>query len=161
MANKYIQSFYQYPVTFSSIGKGIPAKNADGELGNLVEVTEAELQKLQQSEPMFRALINQKKYRILNRIPESYKPAAQKVNEAQSAVVAAEERAAAAEARIAELEAKLAAQGPVKEVDDDGELVDVTKLNFKELEKLAADMGIGKQKSKADYIKAIQEKQGK
>lgn len=157
--SKYVQSFYQYPVTFTSVGKAIPAKNADGEMGNLIEVTDAELHKLQQSEPLFRSLVNQKKYRVLNKIPESYKPAAQQVNEARSKASEAEARAAAAEAELAALKAQMAAGQDASKnaaVDSDGEIVDITKLNFKELEKIAADLGIEKQKSKADYIKAIE-----
>ena len=54
---KYIQSFYQYPVTFSSIGKTIPARSAQGEMKNLAEITEAELEKLQNREPFFSSLL--------------------------------------------------------------------------------------------------------
>lgn len=81
---KYVQSFYQYAVVYSSIGKGVPAANADGELRNIAEFTEKELEILQNSEPLFRQLVSQKKYRILNKIPESYRPAAQLVNEARA-----------------------------------------------------------------------------
>lgn len=80
---KYIQSFYQYPVTFSSIEKTIPGRNDDGELRNLIEVTDDECEKLQNAEPLFRALVNEKKYRVLNKMPESYKPPATLVNEAR------------------------------------------------------------------------------
>ena len=100
---KYIQSFYQYPVTFSSLGKTIPAKDADGELRNIAEFEDEEIEKLQNQEPFFRELIDLKKIRILNHLPESYRPAAVLVNEAN-------DRAAAAEAKVAELEALLAQQ---------------------------------------------------
>lgn len=80
----YIQSFYQYPVTFSSIGKTIPARLASGEQRNIAEVTEKELEKLQNCEPRFRELVAQKKYRVLNHLPQSYIPAAQQINTARS-----------------------------------------------------------------------------
>ena len=81
---KYIQSFYQYPVTFSSIGKTIPARLAQGDMRNIAEVTEKELEKLQNCEPRFRELVNQKKYRVLNHIPVSYVPAAEQINQAHA-----------------------------------------------------------------------------
>lgn len=100
---KYVQSFYQYPVTFGSLGKTIPARDADGELRNIAEFDEEEIEALRNQEPFFRELENLKKIRVLNHLPESYKPAAVLVNEAN-------DRAAAAEAKIAELEARLAQQ---------------------------------------------------
>lgn len=100
---KYIQSFYPYAIWFSSIDKGVPAANADGDMRNIAEVTEAELEKLQNSEPMFRRLISDKKYRVLNKLPDSYRPAATLINEAR-------ERADAAEKELAELKAKLEAK---------------------------------------------------
>lgn len=83
---KYIQSFYQYPVTFSSIGKTIPARNAVGDMKNLAEVTEAELEKLQNREPFFRELVEKKKLRVLNHMPESYKSSAARINEANDEI---------------------------------------------------------------------------
>ena len=80
---KYIQSFYQYPVTFSSIGKTIAARNAVGEMKNIVEISEKELEKLKNSEPFFRELLNKKKIRILDKVPNSYVPPAQQINKAQ------------------------------------------------------------------------------
>ena len=77
---KYVQSFYQYPVTFSSIGKGIPAKDADGELRNIAAFEDEEVETLKRSEPMFNDLVNIKKYRILDKLPESYKPSATLIN---------------------------------------------------------------------------------
>lgn len=82
--SKYIQSFYQYPVTFSSIGKTMPARLASGEMKNLAEVSDAEYEKLQNAEPFFRELVEKKKYRVLNKIPASYVPAAVQVNEAKA-----------------------------------------------------------------------------
>lgn len=98
---KYVQSFYPYAVVYSSIGKGVPSSNADGDLRNIAEFTEAELETLQNSEPLFRKLISTKKYRILNKLPDSYRPAATLVNEAR-------ERADQAEKELAELKAKMA-----------------------------------------------------
>ena len=86
MANKYIQCYYQYPVTFSSIGKTFPAAKAVGEMRNLAEVTEKEFDKLMACEPFFRELVNNKKYRVLNKMPEGYKPSAQRINEAQDEI---------------------------------------------------------------------------
>ena len=108
---KYIQSFYQYPVTFSSIGRTIPAREADGELRNIAEFSEEEIEKLQNQEPFFRELVDLKKIRILNHLPESYRPAAVLVNEAN-------DRAAAAEAELAALKAEMAEKenrGPAEE----------------------------------------------
>ena len=79
---KYVQSFYQYPVMYSSIRKGVPAKDADGELRNIVELEDKELETLERYEPMFNALVSEKKYRVLNKLPESYKPSSQRLNEA-------------------------------------------------------------------------------
>ena len=83
---KYLQSFYQYPVTFSSIGKTIPARSAQGDLKNLAEITEAELEKLQNREPFFRELVDKKKIRVLNHMPESYKTSASRINEANDEI---------------------------------------------------------------------------
>ena len=83
---KYIQSFYQYPVTFSSIGKTIPARSAQGDLKNLAEISDAELEKLQNREPFFRELIDKKKLRVLNHMPESYKTSASRINEANDEI---------------------------------------------------------------------------
>lgn len=83
---KYIQSFYQYPVTFSSIGKTIPARSAQGPMKNLAEIEDHELERLQQSEPFFRELVALKKIRVLNKMPESYVSSAQRINEAQDEI---------------------------------------------------------------------------
>ena len=100
---KYIQSFYPYPVTFSSIGKTVPSKDAEGDLKNICEVTEDEVAKLEAQEPMYRSLVNQKKYRLLNHLPDSYKPASYLVNEARA-------EAAAAKAELEALKAEKAAE---------------------------------------------------
>ena len=84
--SKYIQSFYQYPVTFSSIGKTIPARSAVGEQRNLAEVSDKELERLNNCEPFFRELVDKKKYRVLNHMPESYKTSASRINEANDVI---------------------------------------------------------------------------
>lgn len=100
---KYIQSFHQYPVTFSTVAVTIPAKNAGGETKNICEVSEETLEKLQNGEPLFRALVNKKKYRILNKMPESYKPAARQINEALAEAERAKAELEAAKAELAKL----------------------------------------------------------
>lgn len=83
---KYIQSFYQYPVTFSSIGKTIPARSAQGPMRNIAEIEDKELERLEQSEPFFRELVSLKKLRVLNHLPESYVSSAQRINEANDEI---------------------------------------------------------------------------
>ena len=140
---KYVQSFYQYPVTFSSIGKGIPAKNAEGELRNIAELEDKELETLENSEPLFRELVREKKYRVLNKLPESYKAASTLVNEAN-------ERAAKAEAELAALKAEKAKES--EETDD------LSKMDYKALQALAKEKGVENVSiKKADLIKAIKE----
>ena len=109
---KYLQSFYQYPVTFSSIGKTLPARSAQGPLKNLMEIEDKELKRLEDCEPFFRELVNQKKIRVLNHMPESYVSSAQRINEANDEI-----------ARLkAENEAlkKAKAGKTTKEPEDDG-----------------------------------------
>ena len=108
---KYIQSFYQYPVTFSSIAKTIPARNAAGEMKNLCEITEAQLDNLQRKEPFFRELLAKKKIRVLDRMPESSKTSAARINEAQDEI-------ARLKAENEKLRAK--AEEPAKDPEDDG-----------------------------------------
>lgn len=102
--SKYIQSFYQYPVTFSSIGKTVPARLAQGDMRNITEVSDAELEKLQNSEPLFRELVNGKKYRILNKIPASYVPANEQINTARSEADRLRAENEALKARLAAIE---------------------------------------------------------
>ena len=104
---KYVQSFYQYPVLFSSIGKAIPAKDAD-ELRNIAEIEDEELETLERSEPMFNALVSEKKYRVLKKLPDSYKPSSQLLNEAREEAEKAKQELAA-----------LKASGNGKKVDPD------------------------------------------
>ena len=83
---KYIQSFYQYPVTLSSIGKTIPARSAQGPLKNLMEIEDKELERVENCEPYFRELVNKKKIRVLNHMPEAYVLSAQRINEANDEI---------------------------------------------------------------------------
>lgn len=101
---KYIQSFYQYPVTFSSIGKTLPAKNAEGESRNIAEFTEAEITKLENCEPFFRELLRNKKIRVINHIPTSYIPASERINKANETAEILKNENAELKKKIAELE---------------------------------------------------------
>ena len=159
---KYIQSFYPYPVTFSSIGKTIAARNAAGEMKNIVEITEKELEKLQNKEPFFRELLNNKKIRILNKVPASYIPAAQQVNAAHAEADKYKSENEALKARIAELEAQQKAPaGADKSEPAESEVIDFDKADYKELQKYAKDLGIEPNQKKAVLIaelkKATQE----
>ena len=117
---KYVQSFYRYVVTFSSIGKSFPARDAEGPMRNVLEITDDEYKKLMEKEPMFRSLVNRRKYRVLDYIPESAKPEAARINEAKAEAKKAQaenaslaDENAALKARIAELERQAAAKaGP-------------------------------------------------
>lgn len=161
---KYVQSFYPYPVIYSSIGKGIPSKDADGELRNIAAFEESEIETLKASEPMFRELLNLKKYRILDHLPESYKPSATLINEAH----AENERL---KKELEELKAK-ATGGDVSKTDTKsgdgvtptaGDKVDLEKMEYKELQEYALKLGIEKVTNvkKADLIKAIEEAQSR
>ena len=109
---KYVQSFYQYPVTFSTVGVIIPARSAQGERQNIAEVTEKQLERLMNCEPRFRELVDQKKYRILNKVPLSYVPPAEQINKANT-------EAEALRAKVAELEKKLAESEKAEEVKEE------------------------------------------
>lgn len=142
---KYIQSFYNYPVTFSSIPLTVPAKKADGELRNICEVTEEQLEKLKHSEPRFNQLVDIKKYRILNKLPESYKPAAYLVNEAR-------EEAEAAKKELEELKRQMN-ENQESDSKDNG----LESLSYQELQAKAKDLGIENVNvKKAELIAAIE-----
>lgn len=155
---KYIQSFYQYPVTFSSIGKTIPARSATGDLRNLAEVTEKELETLQNAEPFFRSLVNNKKFRVLNKMPESYKPAAAQINEARA-------ENEALKARIAELENATVSKKEKVEVskaettaEEVTEEKTVEELSYAELQAKAKELGLEYANvKKSDLITKIKE----
>ena len=100
--SKYIQSFYQYPVTFSSTGITVPARGAQGPMKNIAEVSDKEYERMMNAEPLLRELINKQKYRVLNHIPASYIPANEQVNKAKA-------EAEELRKKNEELQAKLAA----------------------------------------------------
>lgn len=152
--SKYIQSFYQYPVTFSSIGKTIPARSAQGEMKNIAEVSEKELERLQNSEPMFRELVNQKKYRVLNHIPASYVPPATQINNANAEADKLRAENEALKARLAALEnANTENNATVAE----NETVDYEKMEYKELQKAAKEKGIDPNQKKTALIAALKD----
>lgn len=132
---KYIQSFYQYAVTFPSIGLGIPSKDADGDLRNIAELTDEQYEKLEKSEPMFRELVRQKKYRVLNKLPESYKPAATLINEARA-------EAEELRAELAALKAEKAESEEEDTAETENSTVAIEDMSYKELQALAKEKGI-------------------
>ena len=121
MKKFYIQSYYQYPVTFSSIGKTIPARSAQGELRNVAEFTEKEIDTLKKREPFFRELVDKKKIRVLDHLPASYVPPAQRINEANDEAEKLRKELEAAKAKIAELES---GKAPAEETISDGATTD-------------------------------------
>lgn len=165
---KYIQSFYQYPVTFSSIGKTLPARSAQGPLKNLMEIEDKELKRLEDCEPFFRELVNAKKIRVLNKMPESYVSSAQRINEANEEIERLKAENEALKARDKVLNGGTAVvKGEEKQPFTDDEVIDAG-LTQKEREKEYQDMtydelkdackyaGIEtKNKKKADLIKDL------
>ena len=115
---KYIQSFYQYPVTFSSIGKTMPARAAVGEMRNLAEVSDKELEKLNNCEPFFRELVAMKKYRVLNHMPESYKTSASRINEANDEIARLKAENERLKAQQAEAENRVPTEEPKVEAEE-------------------------------------------
>lgn len=123
---KYIQSFYQYPVTFSSTGITVPAKNAVGEMKNICAIDEKQLTKLENCEPMFRELVNKHKYRILNKIPASYVPPAERINQATTEADKLRAENEALKARLKVLEGGTAVvNGDDAQPFSDDEVIDV------------------------------------
>lgn len=164
MSNKFIQSFYQYPVTFSSLHLTVPARSAQGEMRNIVEISEKDLEKLQNAEPLFRELVRNKKYRVLNKLPESYVPAAVQVNNANAEADKYKAENEMLRAKIAKLEAERNADAtPAPENTDaeqaeaEAETPDYDKMNYKELQKAAKAKGIESNQSKADLIAALKD----
>ena len=154
---KYIQSFYQYPVTLSSIGKTIPARSAQGPLKNLMEIEDKELERVENCEPYFRELVNQKKIRVLNHMPESYVSSAQRINEAQDEIarLKAENEALKAKAGAKKDNGKIVvdAEGPQPYTEE--EVIDFDKADYKELQKYAKDLGIDPNQKKAVLIEEL------
>jgi len=152
MSKFYIQSYYQYPVTFSSIGKTIPARSAQGELRNVAEFTEKEIDTLEKREPLYRELKDKKKIRVLNHLPASYVPPAQRINEANDEADKLRKELEAAKAEIAALKAgKGEGDAPVK----DDEAIDLDKADYKELQKYAKDLGIDPNQKKAVLLEEL------
>lgn len=126
MKKFYIQSYYQYPVTFSSIGKTIPARSAQGELRNVAEFTEKEIDTLKKREPLFRELVDKKKIRVLDHLPSSYVPPAQRINEANDEAEKLRKENEALKARLKVLEGGTAVvEGDEVQPFSDDEVIDV------------------------------------
>lgn len=162
MSNKYIQSFYQYPVTFSSLNMTVPARNAQGPMRNVVEISEKDLEKLKNCEPLFRELVRNKKYRVLGKLPDSYVPASVQVNKANEEADRYKAENEALKARIAELERQSKGNDSERtetpEAPDgveETESVDYSKMNYKDLQKAAKAKGIDSNQSKAALIEAL------
>lgn len=165
--SKYIQSFYQYPVTFSSIGKTVPARLAQGDMRNITEVSDAELEKLQNSEPLFRELVNGKKYRVLNKIPASYVPANEQINTARSEADRLRAENEALKARLAEIEKSEEQNAAVDTNADSGnekseqneagtESPDWNAMEYKELQEAAKAKGINPAQKKTALIEELE-----
>jgi len=150
---KYVQSFYQYPVTFSSTGITIPAHNAVGEMKNICAIDEKQLIKLENCEPMFRELVTKHKYRILNKIPASYMPPAERINQATTEADRLRKELEEAKAKLAALENGNKSAEPTQEEDasEDAD-IDYGKLDYKDLQKMAKDNGIEPNQKKAVLI---------
>jgi hypothetical protein len=151
---KYIQSFYQYPVTFSTTGITVPARNAVGEMKNICAIDEKQLTKLENFEPMFRELVNKHKYRILNKIPASYVPPAERINQATSEAERLRKELEETKARLAALEGGKSedVKEDVSDEDNRESEVDYSKLDYKDLQKMAKDKGIDPNQKKAVLI---------
>ena len=121
MKKFYIQSYYQYPVTFSSIGKTIPARSAQGELRNCAEFTEKEIDILKKCEPFFRELVDKKKIRVLDHLPSSYVPPEQRINEANDEAEKLRQENEALKAKLAAMEG---GKVPAEETISDGATTD-------------------------------------
>lgn len=167
--SKYIQSFYQYPVTFSSIGKTVPARLAQGDMRNITEVSDAELEKLQNSEPLFRELVNGKKYRVLNKIPASYVPANEQINTAKSEADRLRAENEALKARLAEIEKSKEQDGTADTNVDTGNEnseqneagaespeKDWNAMEYKELQEAAKAKGINPAQKKTALIEELE-----
>lgn len=153
--SKYIQSFWQYPVTFSSIAKTIPARSAQGEMRNIAEITDREYEILQNREPYFRELVDKKKFRVLNRLPESYIPPAQRINEAQDKAERLAKENEELKARLAEAEAGNKEAEDEEAPEENGS--DYDGMSYKELQAAAKEKGINPSQNKAALLAALKE----
>ena len=153
---KYIQSFYQYPVTFSSTGITVPAKNAVGEMKNICAIDEKQLTKLENCEPMFRELVTKHKYRILNKMPASYVPPAERINQATTEADKLRAENEALKARLAAIEG--ADRGPTEDASEDNREaeVDYSKLDYKTLQSMDKDKGIDPNQKKTTLIAELE-----
>jgi len=123
---KYIQSFYQYPITFSSVGKTIPAKNAIGEMKNIAEFSEKEIETLENCEPFYRELVKNKKIRVLNHLPSSYVSTSTKLDEVNKEAETLKSENEELKKRIAELEASANVSHETDETDVSHETTEET-----------------------------------
>lgn len=171
MKKFYIQSYYQYPVTFSSIGKTIPARSAQGELRNVAEFTEKEIDTLKKREPFFRELVDKKKIRVLDHLPSSYVPPAQRINEANDEAEKLRQENEALKARLKVLEGGTAVvKGDEVQPFSDDEVIDVKaeemsdedrkkqyeRMTYAELQDACKYAGIEyKNKKKAELIEKL------
>lgn len=155
---RYIQSFYQYPVTFSSIKKTIAARSAKGEMKNIVEVTEEELKKLRAIEPFFVELERTKKIRVLNHIPTSYIPPAQLVNSAKEEADKAKSEVDRLKAENEAIKAQLAELLKQRDEASKSEDVSYESLDYKSLQSMAKNLGVENVNvKKAELIEAIKD----
>ena len=160
MKTFYIQSFYQYPVTFSAIGKTIPARSAQGEMKNIAEVSEKELEKLENCEPFFRELVNKKKFRVLNHIPASYVPPAKQINDAHEEADKLRAENEALKARLAafekeELKTFDEEVEPAEELTKEEVIDGLKKAQYEELQTLAKRFGIDPKQKKAVLLEEV------
>ena len=158
MKTLYIQSYYQYPVTFSSIGKTIPARSAQGELRNVAEFTEKEIDTLEKREPFFRELVDKKKIRVLDHLPSSYVPPAQRINEANDEAEKLRKELEAAKAKIAELEAGKGteSEGNAGGLTGEDRQKAYEEMTYAELQDACKYAGIEyKNKKKAELVEAL------
>lgn len=158
MKKFYIQSYYQYPVTFSSIGKTIPARSAQGELRNVAEFTEKEIDTLKKREPFFRELVDKKKIRVLDHLPASYVPPAQRINEANDEAEKLRKELEAAKAKIAALEAGKGteSEGNAGGLTDEDRQKAYEEMTYAELQDACKYAGIEyKNKKKAELVEAL------
>lgn len=123
---RYIQSFYQYPITFSSVGKTIPAKNAVGEMKNIAEFSEKEIETLEKCEPFYRELVKNKKIRVLNHLPSSYVSTSTKLDEVNKEAETLKSENEELKKRIAELEASANVSHETDETDVSHETTEET-----------------------------------